>query len=97
MATETQKVDVLAVLNTAANDWSDSSASKARAADAAHDAVSDLIEAASLRIESVNRSWYVVHPDGVAFSGAGHATEAEARKEGKEALNNALERIGTEP
>lgn len=49
-----------------------------------------LIEAAGLRVDWTNGTWYVLIADGTAYSNIGHATESAARQEAAEALASAL-------
>ncbi|NID15421.1 hypothetical protein [Luteibacter yeojuensis] len=103
MNTETQRVDVLAVMAYAVATYkrlnrearsSEDYRLDIEDAESALAAVADLIEAASLRVDYVNRSWYVQHPSGAAWSNVGHGSEREARAEADEALRTALARVG---
>jgi len=82
MSTEAQKVDVLAELR------------RQGVTGKVIKAVADLIEAAGLRVDYINRSWYVLHAGGAAWSSVGHASEIDARTEAAEALREALARVG---
>ena len=57
-------------------------------------AVAELIEAAGLRVDWTNGTWYVLTADGAAFTNVGHATEREAQAEAAEALRAALAAVG---
>jgi len=92
MSAETQKVDVLAVMGRVAEFGV--SAPEWHAMPAARAAVAELIEAAGLRVDYINRSWYVLHAGGAAWSSVGHASEIDARMEAAEALREALARVG---
>jgi hypothetical protein len=100
MSAETQKVDVLAVMRhsvSALHGAADKGAVPRRYADSLHEAkeaVACLIEAASLRVEWINGTWYVLIGGGTALTNVGHASEASARREADEALRAALARVG---